>query len=192
MDLFFRKIVRDNGRAFGALLTKIKDFAAADGGNGRLKAERAALAEARRPRRGHARAMVGFLMASAEQPAEVYKAGLNTTRLLMALGNLVIGWLLLPTRRSRRPGWTSAPATPGTVTSTRASWPRAGSSPPPCCPGWRAERKILEETTLDLMELPERRLLSVTLRSRTGPRPGAGDRLDEGLDDLLVLGAFSR
>ena len=48
LDLFFRKIVKDNGRAFGALLAKVKDFAAADGGNGRLKAERAALAEARR------------------------------------------------------------------------------------------------------------------------------------------------
>ena len=34
-------------------------------------------------------------MASAGQPAEIYKAGLNTTRLLMALGDLVIGWLLL-------------------------------------------------------------------------------------------------
>src|ERR1700728_409493 len=45
MDLFFRKIVRDNGQALGTLLAKVKDCAAADGGNGRLKAERAALAE---------------------------------------------------------------------------------------------------------------------------------------------------
>src|ERR1700689_841452 len=33
MDLFFRKIVRDNGQALGALLAKIREFAAADGGN---------------------------------------------------------------------------------------------------------------------------------------------------------------
>src|SRR5947208_11209845 len=46
LDLFFRKIVRDNGRAFGTLLGTIKEFAAAEGGNGRLTAERAALAEA--------------------------------------------------------------------------------------------------------------------------------------------------
>ena len=95
MDLFFRKIVRDNGRAFGALLATIKDFAAADGGNGRLKAERAALAEAAGHVEAIAGAMVGFLTASADQPAEIYKTGLNTTRLLMALGDLVIGWLLL-------------------------------------------------------------------------------------------------
>jgi len=40
-------------------------------------------------------AMTGFLIASADQPAEIYRVGLNTTRLLMALGDLVIGWLLL-------------------------------------------------------------------------------------------------
>src|SRR6516165_8334030 len=53
LDLFFRKIVKDNGRAFGTLLATIRGFAAADGGNGRLKAERAALAEAA----GHVEAM---------------------------------------------------------------------------------------------------------------------------------------
>jgi len=71
------------------------EIAAADGGNGRLKAERAALADAAAQVEGIATAMTGYLMASAEQPAEIYKAGLNTTRLLMALGDLVIGWLLL-------------------------------------------------------------------------------------------------
>ena len=83
-----------------------------------------------------AAAMTGFLMASAEQPAEIYKAGLNTTRLLMALGDLVIGWLLLTHAEfALRELDRSTPA-PGTGTSTRASWPRPGSSPPPCCPGW--------------------------------------------------------
>src|SRR5712692_10442867 len=95
LDLFFRKIIRDNGKAFGALLTKIKDFAAAEGGNGRLKAERGALADGAAHVEAMAGAMAGFLMASADQPAEIYKVGLNTTRLLMALGDLFIGWLLL-------------------------------------------------------------------------------------------------
>ena len=38
--------------------------------------------------------MSGYALASLEQPTEVYKAGLNSTRLLMALGDLLIGWLL--------------------------------------------------------------------------------------------------
>src|SRR6266404_3709932 len=95
LDLFFRKIVRDNGKAFGALLATIRDFTTAEGGNGRLKAERAALAEGAEHVEAMTGAMAGFGMASADQPAEIYKVGLNTTRLLMALGDLVIGWLLL-------------------------------------------------------------------------------------------------
>jgi len=34
-------------------------------------------------------------MSAVENPANVYKVGLNTTRALMALGDLVVGWLLL-------------------------------------------------------------------------------------------------
>jgi alkylation response protein AidB-like acyl-CoA dehydrogenase len=156
MDLFFRKIIRDNGRAFGALLTKIKDFAAADGGNGRLKAERAALAEGAGQVEAMLQAMVGFLMASTTSPAELYKAGLNTTRLLLALGDLVIGWLL---------------GTQAEVALARLD-DGAGLSPADrdfyagklgaarffaatVLPRLAAERRVLEETSLDLMELPE-------------------------------------
>jgi len=44
LDLYFRKIVRNEGRALGYLLGQVREFAAAEAGNGRLKAERAALA----------------------------------------------------------------------------------------------------------------------------------------------------
>ena len=44
MDLYFRKIVRNEGQALGFLLGQIREFAAGQAGNGRLKAERAALA----------------------------------------------------------------------------------------------------------------------------------------------------
>ena len=135
MDLFFRKIIRDQGRAFGALLAKIKEFAAADGGNGRLKAERAALAEAAAQVEGITAAMTGFLMASLESPAEIYKAGLNTNRLLMALGDLVIGWLLLTHAEVALRRLDEVGPAPRITTSTRARWPRPGSSPRPSCPG---------------------------------------------------------
>src|SRR6185503_6424761 len=46
MDLFFRKIVRDQGQALSKLLEQIAEFAKGDAGNGRLKEERAALAAA--------------------------------------------------------------------------------------------------------------------------------------------------
>jgi alkylation response protein AidB-like acyl-CoA dehydrogenase len=94
-DLFFRKIVRDNGQALGTLLGEVKAFADGDAGNGRLKNERALLGQALADVQGIAGAMVADLKAAAEQPNSVYGVGLNANRLLMTLGDLVIGWLLL-------------------------------------------------------------------------------------------------
>jgi alkylation response protein AidB-like acyl-CoA dehydrogenase len=155
LDLFFRKIVRDNGKALGALLGTIREFAAADGGNGRLKAERAALAEAAGHVEGMITAMVGALMASAEQPAEVYKAGLNTTRLLMALGDLVIGWLLLTHAEiaQRRLDEIDAGHPDRDFYAGKLGAARFFAAT--VLPRLAAERKVAEETTLDLMELPE-------------------------------------
>jgi len=155
LDLFFRKIIRDRGQAFGALLAKVRDFAAADGGNGRLKAERAALADAAAQVEAIATAMTGYLMASAEQPAEIYKAGLNTTRLLMALGDLVIGWLLLTHAEValRELDHLDAGAPDHDFYAGKLAAARFFAAT--VLPRLAAERKVAEETTLDLMDLPE-------------------------------------
>jgi hypothetical protein len=155
LDLFFRKIVRDNGKAFGALLATIRDFAAAEGGNGRLKAERAALAEAATHVEAMAAAMAGFAMASADQPAEIYKAGLNTTRLLMALGDLVIGWLLLTHAEiaQRRLDEIAADSPDRDFYAGKLGAGRFFAAT--VLPRLAAERTVVEETTLDLMDLPE-------------------------------------
>jgi alkylation response protein AidB-like acyl-CoA dehydrogenase len=155
LDLFFRKIIRDQGRAFGVLLAKVREFAAADGGNGRLKAERAALADAAAQVEGIATAMTGYLMASAEQPAEIYKAGLNTTRLLMALGDLVIGWLLLTHAEValRELDQLDAGAPDHDFYAGKLAAARFFAAT--VLPRLAVERKVAEETTLDLMELPE-------------------------------------
>ena len=155
LDLFFRKIIRDNGQAFGVLLGRIKDFAAAEGGNGRLKAERAALAEAAGHVEAMAGAMAGFLMGSADQPEQVYKVGLNTTRLLMALGDLVIGWLLLTHAdiALRKLDEISAGHPDRDFYAGKLSAGRFFAAT--VLPRLAVERTITEETTLDLMELPE-------------------------------------
>jgi alkylation response protein AidB-like acyl-CoA dehydrogenase len=95
LDLFFRKIVRDQGGALAALATEIGTFAASTDGNGRLKEERAALATALTDVQGMVGAMIGFLTSAQEDVTQVYKVGQNTTRLLLSLGDLVIGWLLI-------------------------------------------------------------------------------------------------
>jgi len=155
MDLFFRKIVKDRGRALAALLAKVRDFAAADGGNGRLKAERAALADAATQVEAIATAMTGYVMASLEQPAEIYKAGLNTTRLLMALGDLVIGWLLLTHAEIalRELDQIDAGSPDHDFYAGKVAAARFFAAT--VLPRLAAERKVAEETSLDLMDLPE-------------------------------------
>ena len=69
-------------------------------GNGRLKVERGLLAKALEDANAIVGAMINDLM-SADASAEggdvrnIYKVGLNTSRLLMALGDVVCAWLLL-------------------------------------------------------------------------------------------------
>jgi alkylation response protein AidB-like acyl-CoA dehydrogenase len=155
LDLFFRKIIRDRGQALGTLLAKIRDFAAADGGNGRLKAERAALADAAAQVEAMATAMTGFLMASADSPAEIYKVGLNTTRLLMALGDLLIGWLLLTHAEIALRELDRLDAGSPDHDFYAGKLGAARFFAATVLPRLAVERKVAEETTLDLMDLPE-------------------------------------
>ena len=99
-DLFFRKIVKDQAAALGFLAGEIEKFLKAEGGNGRLKVERGLLATALEDTNAIVSTMIGDLM-SADASAEggdlrnIYKVGLNSSRLLMVLGDVVCAWLLL-------------------------------------------------------------------------------------------------
>ena len=95
MDFFFRKIVRDKGQALTKLLTDIQEFAKGDEGNGALRTERDLLAKGLEAVQGIVATMVGSLTAAADDVTNVYKVGQNTTRLLLACGDLVTAWLLL-------------------------------------------------------------------------------------------------
>jgi alkylation response protein AidB-like acyl-CoA dehydrogenase len=95
MDFFFRKIVRDKGQALTKLMTDIQEFAKGDEGNGALRAQRDLLAAALEDVQGIVATMVGSLTSSAEDVTNIYKVGQNTSRLLLACGDLVVGWLLL-------------------------------------------------------------------------------------------------
>ena len=93
LDFFFRKIVRDSGAALTSLIEEISRFAA-DGSDGELKTERAALADAIEHFQAMLMALSGYAIGSLEQPAEIYKVGQHSVRFLMAFGDLIIGWLL--------------------------------------------------------------------------------------------------
>jgi hypothetical protein len=102
--------------------------------------------------------MVGTLgtwaMASQQDAKEIYRVGLNTTRLLMASGDLVIGWLLLRQAEVAGAALAAGPSERdrafylGKVET--AKWFARNR-----LPLLAAERVIAEATTLDIMEMPE-------------------------------------
>jgi alkylation response protein AidB-like acyl-CoA dehydrogenase len=158
-DLFFRKVVKDGGRALEHLTGEVQAFLDNEGGNGRLKVERALLATALGDVRGIVATMVGQLV-SADAGREggdvrnVYKVGLNTTRLLMALGDLVCAWLLL------RQAEVALARLGGEVSSADRDFYTgkvvgAQFFAQQVLPRLSAERAVAEATDLAVMDLPD-------------------------------------
>lgn len=94
-DFFFRKIVRDQGQALTALSEEIKQFLAGDTGGEELAEARGELAKAAADLEAIVGTMLTDLAATEKDVKSIYKVGLNTTRVLMASGDVVIGYLLL-------------------------------------------------------------------------------------------------
>ncbi|MFF9782207.1 Acyl-CoA dehydrogenase [Streptomyces sp. SceaMP-e96] len=94
-DFFFRKIVRDQGQALTALSDEIKKFLADNTGGEELEQARGELAKAAADLEAIVGAMLTDLAATEKDVKSIYKVGLNTTRVLLASGDVVIGYLLL-------------------------------------------------------------------------------------------------
>jgi alkylation response protein AidB-like acyl-CoA dehydrogenase len=152
LDFFFRKMVRDQFRAITYLASQITETVKGDEGRGALALERELLGKALE----EVQAMVGSLgqwaMASQQDPQEIYRVGLNTTRLLMACGDLIIGWLLVRQAEvalaALERGSAERDFYEGKIQAAR--WFAANR-----LPLLAAERIVLQSTTLDLMEMPE-------------------------------------
>jgi alkylation response protein AidB-like acyl-CoA dehydrogenase len=96
LDLFFRKIVRDQGETVSALASDIaalvKDTHDGDSG----AAQREALGRMLDDVQGHLGAMVSEAMtAIGGAPERLYRVGLHTNALLDSMAELVISWLLV-------------------------------------------------------------------------------------------------
>ena len=96
-----------------------------------------------------------FLGASMEQAPQIYRVGLNTTRLLLALGDLVVGWLL-----GRQAEVALAKLDQGGLSASDTAFYQgkvatAGFFAATVLPRLAAEREIAEATTLDPMQLSE-------------------------------------
>ena len=154
IDFFFRKIVRDQFQSLFTLAGQITETVKADEGNGQLAAERELLGKALEDVQGIVGAMGEWAIASQTESREIYRVGLNTTRLLMATGDLIIGWLLL------RQADVAAKALAGDSTDRDRNFYLGKVETAKWFARNRltllaAERAIAEATTLDLMDLPE-------------------------------------
>ena len=149
LDFFFRKIIKDGGRALGLLGKEIAAFTAT---GGELADEKAALAKTLEDLNAMTGTLVGFAMESQENVEKIYKAGLNTSRLLMSVGEVIIAWLLLrqadiAVTKSANPG-RDADFYTGKIASAKYFVRTV-------LPHIKAELKIVLGETGEIMEIPE-------------------------------------
>ncbi len=93
LDLFFRKIARDQGQTLTALAGEILEMV--KGGPEELAIERELLGKALDDTQGHLGVMVGHLMTVQQDSSGMYKLGLHANALLESIAEVAIGWLML-------------------------------------------------------------------------------------------------
>ena len=161
-DLFFRKIVKDQAKGLGHIAGEIeafiKDESGAGSTDGRLKVEKELLAKALEDGNAIVGELINQLM-SADATAEggdvrnIYKVGLNTSRLLMVLGDIVCSWLLL---RQAEVALAKLDGEPGNDQAFYEGKVAAAQFfARNVLPKITAEREIAEATDLTLMDLDE-------------------------------------
>jgi alkylation response protein AidB-like acyl-CoA dehydrogenase len=160
LDFFFRKIVRDKGLALGHVASQVQELVKGGiGENDPLARERELLGQALEDVQAILGFMVGALQASdpahGGDIANVYRVGQNTTRLLLACTDLLVGWLLLRQAEVA----TAALANEGVGAKDRAFYQgkvaAARFFAAEVLPRISAERAIAERTDNRLMELDE-------------------------------------
>ena len=147
LDLFFRKIARDGGATLLALIEEISATARGAGSGDALADERKALLTAL----GDVQGIFGALMGKIQE--SIYHGGLQANRVLFTLSETVIAWLLvehaaLAIEKGAGASGTEKAYYEGKVASARFFCKNV-------LPHISATRKIVEASTLDLMELDE-------------------------------------
>ncbi|MEV7287776.1 acyl-CoA dehydrogenase [Streptomyces sp. NPDC093252] len=152
-DFFFRKIVRNQGAALNSLAEEIRTFLALGTGGAELAGAREHLAKAAVELEAIVGLMLTDLAATEQDVKNIYKVGLNTTRLLLASGDVIVGYLLLrgaavaaeklPTASAK-----DVPFYTGKIAAAKFFAANV-------LPGVTLARKISETVDLDLMELDE-------------------------------------
>ncbi|MER5257644.1 acyl-CoA dehydrogenase [Streptomyces sp. NPDC002855] len=154
-DYFFRKIVRNQGAALNGLAEEIKKFLAVGTGGESLAGAREELAKAAVELEAIVGVMLTDLAATESDVKSIYKVGLNTTRLLMVSGDVVVGYLLLRGAAVAAEKLESGSASAKDKSFYEGKIAAAKFFAANVLPGVANERKLAEGVDLDLMELDE-------------------------------------
>jgi alkylation response protein AidB-like acyl-CoA dehydrogenase len=157
LDLVFRKIAKDRGRALGVVAGEIQAYLeAADETDepGALKNARLALGAALGDVSSMIATLTTWMAGAAEDPKQLYKVGLSSRRTLLALGDVMVAWLL------QKQATVALAKLAGDVSDDDRAFytgkvAAAQFFAREVLPRVRADRKILESADLELMDLPE-------------------------------------
>jgi len=160
LDFFFRKIIRDKGKAVTHLAMQVQEFVKGADGSDFQRTERELLGKALEDVQGVLGFMVAELMRSdpsrpGGDAANLYKIGQNTSRLLLCAGDLVVGWLLLrqaEVARAALDAGTSSARDQGFYEGKIAA---ASFYARTVLPKLASERQIAEATDNSLMDVAE-------------------------------------
>ncbi len=147
LDLFFRKVVRDGGATLRGLLERIEATLKEIDPQGPLGVEHAALSRALADLQGIYMTMLGKLQES------IYHVGVQGNRILFATAEVVIGWALL------KQGVIAAAALQSATDRDRDFYVGKLAAirffARNVLPGVTLARKLVEQGTLELMDVPE-------------------------------------
>ncbi|MFF2651400.1 acyl-CoA dehydrogenase [Streptomyces sp. NPDC058045] len=152
-DFFFRKIVRNQGQALNTLSEDIKKFLALATGGEELAAAREQLAKAAVDLEAIVGAMLTDLTATEQDTRNIYKVGLNTTRLLLASGDVVVAYLLLRGAAVAIGKLETAGARDRAFYQGKIAAAKFFATT--ILPNVAVQRQVAEGIDLDLMDLPE-------------------------------------
>ncbi|MGW4387933.1 acyl-CoA dehydrogenase [Streptomyces sp. NPDC004685] len=152
-DFFFRKIVRNQGAALNGLAEEIKKFLAVGTGGEELAPARESLAKAAVELEAIVGVMLTDLAATEQDTKNIYKVGLNTTRLLLSSGDVVVGFLLLRGAAVAAEKLETASAKDQAFYQGKIAAGKFFAAN--VLPGVGLERRLSEKVDLDLMELDE-------------------------------------
>ena len=153
LDLLFRKIARDGGQTFGALLAEIG--AAAQGQGAPFNP---GIAEALAEERGRLASALGdmegiFAALMEKMDASIYHVGLQGNRILFAVAELIIAWRLVLGAAAAKAAIAEAGRKDQAFYAGKIAAARWWCEN--VLPGLKLTRKLVEDSSLDLMQLDD-------------------------------------